>query len=159
MKNTVKIISMMLAAGAMMLASCTDEPVTPEPTTPQYTITVTANNDAYGTVTGGGVYDSAATATLTATPNEGYKFVNWDDGNTQNPRIVTVTSNASYIANFAEIAGVNVTFGDASWTAGFVNGQLASNAIMIAAAQVNAGNSLAGEGHRFGLDSTRHYKA
>ena len=136
MKNTVKILSMMFVAGAMMLASCTpEEPV--GPTTPKYTITVTANNAAYGTVTGGGEYDSAATATLAATANEGYKFVNWDDGNTQNPRLVTVTANASYVANFAEIAGVNVTFGEASWTAGYVNGQLASNAIMIAAGQVN----------------------
>ena len=135
MKNTVKILSMMLAAGAMMLASCTDEPVTPEPTTPQYTITVTANNDAYGTVTGGGVYDSAATATLTATPNEGYKFVNWSDGNENNPRLITVTANATYTANFAEIAGVNVTFGDNSWTAQYTNALYYSNAIMVAASQ------------------------
>ena len=138
MKNIVKLFSVMFVAGAMMLVSCDPEPVEPTPTTPQYTITVTANNDAYGTVTGGGTYDSAATVTLTATPNEGYKFVNWNDGNTQNPRIVTVTANATYTANFEENAGVNITFGTTTWTAGFVNGQLAANAIMIAAAQVSS---------------------
>jgi hypothetical protein len=32
-----------------------------------------------------------------------YRFVNWSDGSTQNPRIVTnVTSNLSLRANFAE---------------------------------------------------------
>lgn len=135
MKNTVKFLSMMFAAGAMMFASCDPENVTPEPSTPQYTITVTANNDAYGTVTGGGTYDSAATATLTATPNEGYRFVNWSDGNESNPRLVTVTANATYTANFAEIAGVNVTFGTNTWTAGYTNGSMGSNAILLAATQ------------------------
>ena len=139
MKNTVKLLSMMFAVGAMMFASCTPEPEPdPQPTTPQYTITVVANNDAYGTVTGGGVYDSAATATLTATPNEGYKFVNWSDGNESNPRLITVNANATYTANFAELSGVNVTFGEASWTAQYTNARYyvgTNNAIVIAATQ------------------------
>lgn len=134
MKNVIKFFSIMLVAGSI-LASCTkpEEPVTP--VKPKYTITVTANNDAYGTVTGGGTYDSAATATLTATANEGYKFVNWNDGNANNPRIVTVTANASYTANFEELAGVNVTFGDLNWAAQYVNCRLYPNAILVAAAQ------------------------
>ena len=135
MKNIVKLFSVMFVAGAMMFASCEPEPGPDGPTTPKYTITVTANNDAYGTVTGGGVYDSAATATLTATPNEGYKFVNWNDGNESNPRIITVNADASYTANFTEIAGVNVTFGDNSWTAQYTNALYYSNAIMVAASQ------------------------
>lgn len=135
MKSTVKFLSMMFVAGAMMLVSCGDEPVEPTPSTPKYTITVTANDAAYGTVTGGGEYDSAATATLTATPNEGYKFVNWNDGNESNPRIITVTANATYTANFAEVAGVNVTFGTNTWTAGYTNGTMGSNALLLAATQ------------------------
>lgn len=66
----------------------------------QYTITVTANPAEGGTVTGGGTYDYSATATLTATANTGYEFVNWNDGNTNASRIVTVTENATYTANF-----------------------------------------------------------
>ncbi len=137
MKNIVKLFSVMFVAGAMMLVSCEPEPEPgPEgPVTPKYTITVTANDAAYGTVTGGGEYDSAATATLTATPNEGYKFVNWNDGNESNPRIITVTANATYTANFAEIAGVNVTFGDNSWTAQYTNALYYPNAVMVAASQ------------------------
>lgn len=135
MKNVIKFFSIMLVAGSI-LASCTEKPEEPvTPVKPKYTITVTANNDAYGTVTGGGTYDSAATATLTATANEGYKFVNWNDGNANNPRIVTVTANASYTANFEELAGVNVTFGDLNWAAQYVNCRLYPNAILVAAAQ------------------------
>ena len=135
MKNVIKFFSIMLVAGSI-LASCTKKPEEPvTPVKPKYTITVTANNDAYGTVTGGGTYDSAATATLTATANEGYKFVNWNDGNANNPRIVTVTANASYTANFEELAGVNVTFGDLNWAAQYVNCRLYPNAILVAAAQ------------------------
>lgn len=142
MKNAIKIFSLMLIAGITMV-SCEKDPTTPTtPVTPKYTITVTANNDAYGTVTGGGTYDSAATATLTATANEGYKFVNWNDGNANNPRIVTVTANASYTANFEELAGVNVTFGDLNWTAQYVNCVLYPNAILVAAAQNASSNQL-----------------
>ncbi len=132
MKNVIKLLSMMLVAGAVMV-SCEKPVDNPVHQTPKYTITVTANNDAYGTVSGGGTYDSAATATLTATANEGYKFVNWSDGNSNNPRIVTVTANASYMANFEELAGVNVSFGDLNWAAQYVNCRYFPNAILVAA--------------------------
>jgi hypothetical protein len=65
----------------------------------QYTIT--ANAETGGTVTGGGTYTHGATATLEATPqNECYIFTQWSDGNTQNPRAVTVKADASYTAEF-----------------------------------------------------------
>lgn len=65
-----------------------------------YTITATSANTTMGTVTGGGTYNSGATATLTAMPNSGYHFVRWQDNNTQNPRTITVTANATYTAYF-----------------------------------------------------------
>lgn len=144
MKNIFKLFSLMLVAGTVMV-SCDKTPNTPTHQTPKYTITVNANNDAYGTVTGGGVYDSAATATLTATANEGYKFVKWNDDNANNPRIVTVTSNATYTATFEELAGVNVTFGDVNWAAQYVNCVIANSnpgAIMVAAAQTTSSNQM-----------------
>ena len=140
MKNIFKLFSLMLVAGTVMV-SCDKPNNNPTHQTPKYTITVNANNDAYGTVTGGGVYDSAATATLTATANEGYKFVKWNDDNANNPRIVTVTSNATYTATFEELAGVNVTFGDVNWAAQYVNCVIANQApgaIMVAAAQTDS---------------------
>ena len=54
-----------------------------------------------GIVTGSGVYQHGATATLTATPNEGYHFVQWSDGNTDNPRTMTIISDITLSAEFA----------------------------------------------------------
>jgi Leucine-rich repeat (LRR) protein len=48
-----------------------------------YSIAASANNAAYGTVTGGGTYSHNATASLTAAPNTGYGFVRWTEGGTQ----------------------------------------------------------------------------
>lgn len=81
----------------------------------QYTLTVVSNNNAWGTVTGGGTYAAGATATLTATANNGYHFVQWQDGNTQNPRTVTVTGNATYVATFAQNVGVEMAE-ETSWS-------------------------------------------
>lgn len=70
-----------------------------------YTITATSGNPTMGTVTGGGSYADGATATLTAMPNSGYHFVRWQDNNTQNPRTITVTANATYTAYFEADGG------------------------------------------------------
>ena len=67
-----------------------------------YTITVISANDSMGTVSGGGTYEHGTIITLTATPSPGYNFVSWNDGNTDNPRTITVTEDATYIANFAD---------------------------------------------------------
>lgn len=67
----------------------------------KYTLTVKA--DSNGSVTGGGTYTSGSNATLTATPNDGYVFSHWSDGNTSATRTVTVTSAATYIAYFEKI--------------------------------------------------------
>lgn len=66
---------------------------------PTYTITISSNEG--GIVTGGGTYESGKTITLTAIPNDGYKFVSWSDGDTNASRTVTVTGNATYTATFA----------------------------------------------------------
>lgn len=65
---------------------------------PKFTLTLTATEG--GTVTGGGTYESGTTATLTATPSDGYKFVKWSDGDTNATRTVTVTADATYTAVF-----------------------------------------------------------
>ena len=58
---------------------------------------------ALGTVAGSGVFKAGEQITLKATANEGYKFIQWSDGNTDNPRVVTVTSDVTYTAEFAPI--------------------------------------------------------
>lgn len=68
---------------------------------PDYTITVTAGTG--GSVSGGGTYEHGKTATLTATPATGYKFKQWSDGSTANPRTITVTADATYTAQFEKL--------------------------------------------------------
>lgn len=71
-----------------------------------YTLTVNSANTSMGTVSGGGTYNHGATATLTAMPKSCYLFKRWTDGNTDNPRSVTVTSAETYTAEFAtEVSG------------------------------------------------------
>ena len=41
-----------------------------------------------------------ADTTLTATPAHGYRFLQWNDGNTTNPRTLTITSDTSLTASF-----------------------------------------------------------
>jgi hypothetical protein len=70
---------------------------------PTYTVTVTANDTTMGAVTGAGTYAEGTTATLTATPNEGYEFVNWivdDEVLTDNPLNLIVTSDINIVATF-----------------------------------------------------------
>ncbi len=70
-------------------------------TVPDYTLTVKATEG--GTVTGGGTYEEGSTVTFTATPNDGYKFVSWNDGNTNASRTVTVAADATYTAQFEKV--------------------------------------------------------
>ena len=53
-----------------------------------------------GTVTEGGTYAEGTAVTLTATPDEGYQFTQWSDGNTDNPRTLVLTQDTSLIAYF-----------------------------------------------------------
>jgi hypothetical protein len=67
---------------------------------PVYHVEVSQNNTAMGSVHGGGDFSKNATTTLRATPFSGYRFVQWNDGNTQNPRKIMVTQHATYTATF-----------------------------------------------------------
>ena len=74
-------------------------------TAQQYTITTNVAPAGSGTVTGGGTYAYGSMATLRAIPNTGYEFMQWSDGNMQNPRTFTVTQNATYTALFSNGTG------------------------------------------------------
>jgi len=71
--------------------------------TPQYTITVLANDPALGTVTGGGTFPEGVTIEISALPNANALFTGWNDGNNDNPRSVTVTQNMTFTAIFEVI--------------------------------------------------------
>lgn len=65
------------------------------------TIIVSSANDDYGTTTGSGIYAEGATIEIVAIPTEHYHFVEWDDSSTGNPRMITITEDAEYIASFS----------------------------------------------------------
>ena len=67
-----------------------------------YKITGASANTNMGTVSGTATKQYGQTVTLTATPKDCYKFVQWNDGNTSNPRTVTVTAAKTYTATFEE---------------------------------------------------------
>ena len=59
-----------------------------------------------GSVSGGGQYAAGSQATVTATPNSGYQFKQWSDGNTSATRSVTVNADMTLTATFeAESTG------------------------------------------------------
>ena len=69
----------------------------------QWMVTLLANNNDYGTVTGGGSVANGSTITITATPAVGYKFVKWSNGSTNASETITVTSDLTLTAEFAFI--------------------------------------------------------
>ena len=83
-----------------------------------YAITANANDVTMGTVAGAGDYGKGSTATLTATPNDGYLFVNWTKGGeevaTTQEYSFTVTEAVELVANFEaapeEVHNVTVSY-------------------------------------------------
>ena len=90
----------------------------------QFTITLSANPTAGGTVSGGGTYNSGQNITVTAIPNNGYQFVNWTEGSTivstNTNYSFTVSGNRTLVANFSiiPILLVNPDFRTVTMTAG-----------------------------------------
>ena len=76
--------------------------------TSTYTISVSANPNNGGSVTGGGTYQQGQSCTVTATANSGYTFVNWTENgsvvSTNASYTFTVTGNRTLVANFSEQA-------------------------------------------------------
>ena len=74
---------------------------TPAPV--KYTLTVTANDTLFGTVTGSGTYNYGDTIEVVAKPNEGYEFIGWSDGVKESTRRVGVRKDMTLTANFQKI--------------------------------------------------------
>ena len=78
-----------------------------------YTLAVSSNNPDWGSVSGSGEYAYGSEVEITATPNEGYYFVRWSDGELDNPRVVVVMEDMELTAEFAEGVGVEDVDGKA----------------------------------------------
>ena len=61
----------------------------------------------YGTVSGGGVFPEGDSVVINAIPNEHCRFIKWDDNDGRAERIITVTQDKTYLAEF-EVETFNV---------------------------------------------------
>ena len=77
-----------------------------------YTITVQSADPTMGTVSGGGQALHGGMLTIRAQGHPGYRFLRWQDGNSDSVRTVTVTGNATYTAYFGETVGIEDVEGD-----------------------------------------------
>ena len=88
-----------------LLSSCTkndDNSTTSKPIDLKYTLTVSSSEG--GTVSNsGGSFQSGTKVSITATPSEGYRFLNWSDGVTDITREILINSNISITAQFEEL--------------------------------------------------------
>lgn len=70
----------------------------------KYTITLSSNPVSAGTTSGGGIFNSGDTVTITASPNNGFMFLNWTEGTTVISTNISLKfaadANRSLIANF-----------------------------------------------------------
>lgn len=102
MKKLSRLICIfcLIICSCFMLTACTNS--TGNNNTPKntFTISVSANNDSYGTVYGQGTYTEDEHITFVAVANSGYKFVKWNDNSTQNPRTIKVKNDYNYVAFF-----------------------------------------------------------
>jgi uncharacterized repeat protein (TIGR02543 family) len=98
--STIGILGVAYEGGSAVIKSVTPPPA---PVT-KYTITTVVNPAGAGVVSGDeGTFSPEQTATLTATPNEGYEFYRWRDASgyhTENPYSFSVTDNVNIRAYF-----------------------------------------------------------
>jgi hypothetical protein len=99
--NTITVSTTSLGAFALGVGSGTT-----------YTIDASAAPGVGGSVTGAGSYPGGSSATLTATANTGYAFVNWTEGGSPvsaSPNLtLTINSNRALVSNFVSAGGDKV---------------------------------------------------
>ena len=72
----------------------------------RYSVTAESSDLERGSVEGGGVYDEGETVELRARAWRHYRFLQWDDGVTENPRRFVVTQDTSFTALFTDPEGI-----------------------------------------------------
>lgn len=88
------------------------------PAPKSYTLTLAVSPTGGGNVTGAGTYVQGTEVQIKASANSGYSFVSWSDGNTNATRTITIDSNISLTALFADATmGTLVLNGNENWEA------------------------------------------
>lgn len=86
------------------LVTKTERPV------PQYRLVVHSADSIMGSVEGSGIFEEGTEVTIQAIPAQGYYFMNWNDGDTCNPRIITLTSDTSFTAFFDAMESIDMAY-------------------------------------------------
>ncbi len=98
-------------------------------------VSAKSNNEALGVVQGDSLILGNNPLTITATPNEGYHFAGWSDGNKENPRIFTEAKDTAVTALFeAHTAVVDSAVAATCSAIGLTEGSHCSvcNAVLVA---------------------------
>ncbi|MDR0606034.1 MAG: T9SS type A sorting domain-containing protein, partial [Bacteroidales bacterium] len=66
----------------------------------KYKLSLSVNDATRGIFSGNGEYSINTAVTITASPNSGYRFVGWSDGNKNSARTITVTKDIALVAIF-----------------------------------------------------------
>ena len=81
-----------------------------------HNLNVSTNDSTKGQAVGSGRFPDRSLDTIAAIPNEGCAFVRWNDGNTDNPRIIDLTRDTTFTAYFDTGAcNVQVLANDDEW--------------------------------------------
>ncbi len=68
----------------------------------QFNLNVRLDTSIHGSCNGNGVYDYLSERIISANASYGYHFVQWNDGNTNNPGTITLTQDTTFTALFAK---------------------------------------------------------
>ena len=84
---------------------------------PNYNVKIIAQDIINGSVTGNGTYPNGDNVTLTAIPDEGYRFLNW----TENGRVVSMDAEYSFVAAIDRVLVANFLQDGYNMVTTFVN--------------------------------------
>lgn len=115
---------------SMVFAGCKKD----EPT---YTVQVSATEG--GTVEGqSGEYKEGETVVFTVVPADGYYFSKWSDGNTNNPRTITIRKDLTITAEFAQNLLLTISASDNGTIETDVNGRYSPGSSVTVTAKPDA---------------------
>ncbi len=110
------------------------------------TVTVVANPDEYGTVSGAGVFDFGVMCTVSAVPNEGYCFYYW----TEEGNVVSTDADYSFVVStdhdFEAVFGLPITI---TMSANMVEGGTVSGDGVYAYGDICTITAVSNEGYSF----------
>ena len=88
----------------------------------EWNLEAVPDTTSHGNVIGGGRWPDDSYDTIEAIPASGYYFYSWNDGVTDNPRVIHLTSDTSFVAIFNAMEEFDITVTSSDETQGTVTG-------------------------------------